>query len=121
MFEKVGRLREMSGNELAHRLREKIRQEVDRVRYRICVGMTHDVELDALISAHGSSFKSYLRQGPASRFYASTQDRDKTSRFMAEHFPECVDRAIREGMRLSEHRLNILGQENVELGQDIDW
>src|SRR5260370_29328871 len=120
MLEKLNRLREMSGNEMAHRLREKVRQEADRARFHSGIGLNDDPGVDALINRHSLSIKTYLRQGPARRFYSSTQEREKTAQFVIEHFPEWLDRAIREGMRLSEHRLNILGHEDVGLGQDIN-
>jgi hypothetical protein len=110
----------MSGNEMKHRLREKLRLEADRIRWR-CGISENDVELESLIDSNGSSLKTYLRQGPARRFYSSTQDRQKTSQFVMEHFPEWFDRAVQQGMRLREHRFNILGHDEVALGQDIDW
>jgi hypothetical protein len=120
MLEKLNRLREMSNAEVMHRLRERWRQRTDRARW-YCGTSERDAELDNLIRSHDSSIKTYLRQGPARRFYSSTQDREKTAQFVVEHFPEWLDRTIREGMRLSEHRLNLLGYENVTLGQNINW
>ena len=39
---------------------------------------------------------------------------------MVSHFPEWLDGAIQEAIRLSEHRLDILGYDDVALGKDID-
>ena len=119
MIEKLHRLREMSISELMHRLRERGRLETDRMRWRF--GRTgHDTELDGLIRSH-VSLKAYLCGVPARRFYPSTHDRGKTTQFVIDHFPEWLDRAIQEGMRLSEHRVNILGHEDVSLEDHIDW
>jgi hypothetical protein len=111
----------MSKNEVVHRAREVLRRETDRVRLGLGIGLNEDCELDRLIAPHQSSIKCYLSEGPARRFYSSTQDRESTTQFVIEHFPEWLDRAIQEGIRLSERRLNILGYENIALGHEIDW
>src|SRR5262249_35246738 len=80
-----------------------------------------DIEFENLINSYDSSLKGYLREGPARRFYSSTQDRYKTAQFVMEHFPEWFDRAVQEGIRLREHRFNILGHDEVVLMEDIDW
>src|SRR5438067_10708452 len=120
MLEKLHRLRTMSSAEVFHRLRERWRKETDRLRYYR--GVTRDeAELDCLLEPHGGSLKRYLLERASTRFYPSVQDADETVRFVIEQFPEWIDRAIDEAGRLSEHRLNILGHNNIELDGDIDW
>src|SRR6266436_4380198 len=107
MFEKLNRVRKMSTAEVVHRLRERCRREVDRFRWRCGISESDD-ELQNLIKSSDSSLKTYLHQGPGRRFYSSTRDRFKTSQFVMEHFPEWFEGAVQEGIRLREHRFDIL-------------
>jgi hypothetical protein len=120
MFEKLNRLRGMSNAEVGHRLRERWRQQVDRMRF-CCGAGQGDPEFDGLIRRHDSSVRLYLNQGPARRFYSSTQSRDKVAEFVSGRFPEWLDRALQESIRLSAHRVNVLGFNHVALGHCIDW
>src|SRR5207253_5725083 len=38
-----------------------------------------------------------------------------------EHFPDWLDRALQDAIRLSAHRVNLLGFSHVALGDRIDW
>jgi len=112
MREKLSRLREMSYTEVAHRLREQCRKEVDRIRFKTGV---HDRDVEI------SSLKTWLQNGPARRFYASTRERQRVIQLVSERFPEWFDRSIQDAECLLEHRLNILGYSDVPLGDEIDW
>src|SRR5216117_2588045 len=90
------KLRQMSSNETAHRLREQLRRKADYVRFRTGLGGSQDRELDALIRRHGSSLKSYFSHGPARRFYESTQDREGTSHFVSSRYPAWLERTIHQ-------------------------
>src|SRR5262249_32726146 len=117
MLEKLHRLRQMSHAELAHRLRERWRKETDRLRfYRGARGEA--CEFDSLTEPHGGSLKQYFLERVSFRFYPSVHDKDETLSLIREQFPEWVDRAIREAERLCEHRLNILGHNDVGLEAD---
>src|SRR6185369_3504915 len=105
------RLREMDSNEIAHRLREQIRRETDKMKFRAGSALDDDAELDSLISSHGSSLKSYFRYGPARRFYPSTQDREGITNIILRN-GDWVDRAIEEAGRLCAHRLNLFNHRN---------
>jgi hypothetical protein len=120
MIEKLKRLQAMSGAEIAHRMREQFRRETDRLRYRGRFRMDHDRDLDALIQRHGS-LKTYFLNGPARRFYASTEDRDIALNFITQQFPEWFDRTMEEAAALCEHRVSLLAHEAVPLGRSIDW
>lgn len=115
------RLREMSAQEIAHRMRERFRHNADRVRIRSGADADSDPELDALIAKHGASLKEYLRQGPAKRFYPSTHDTESIGRFIALQFPEWFDNAVSVADNLRSHRLTLLGCSSVDLGDIIDW
>ena len=120
MLEKLNRFREMSSPEIMHRLRERWRQQTDRLR-SYCRMDQADPELEDLIRRHDSSLKMYFRHVAARRFYSSTQDTEQIEQFVVLHFPEWLDGAIQEAIRLSEHRLDILGYSDIALGHDIDW
>src|SRR6516162_7909142 len=119
MFEKVNRLREMSNAEISHRLRERWRQQADRWRY-LCGFQQDDVEFDHLVRRHDSA-KAYLGHGVLRRFYSSTQDSQAITQFLTVRFPNWMDRTLQEAIRLSAHRVNILGYTQVPLGDQIDW
>src|SRR5438477_190915 len=118
---KLSRLRQMSSSEMAHRLREQIRREADRMRFRSQFQINEDHELDDLIARHDSSLKTYITQGPARRFYASTEDREATFTFIKRHHTLWLDRAIEEADRICEHRVSLLAYEDISLGPVIDW
>src|SRR5256885_5332379 len=109
----LGRLRQMSKDELQHRLREQIRRKADQMRFRAGIDLKEDRELDALIERHGSSLKSYLQHGPARRFYASSQDREGTSHFVSSRYPEWLERTIHQAGILCEHRVTLLGHTDI--------
>src|SRR5262245_14299181 len=110
------RLRHMTTNEIAHRLRERIRREADRFRFRAGCDRNADDEFEALIARHGRSLKSYFDYGPARRFYPSTHDRDAASQFIIANFPEWLERSIHQAGILCEHRVDLLGFTDVPLG-----
>src|SRR5437016_1264931 len=100
MLEKLNRFCEMSNHEIMHRVRERWRQQTDRLRC-YCRMDQADAEMGDLIRRHDSSLKAYLRDVPARRFYSSTHDEQQTREFVVSHFPEWLDGAIQEAMRLS--------------------
>src|SRR5262245_5859695 len=118
---KLQRLQKMSVEEIAHRLRERLRRESDRRRFQTGVDLDEDRELDALIERHGSSLKSYFCNGPARRFYPSTFDQSAALQFVDANFPQWFDRAVQQAGVLCEHRVNLLGFTDVQLGGNIDW
>jgi len=120
MLEKLHRLRQMSHAELAHRLRERWRKETDRLRFY--GGRTgEEYKFDRLTEPHGKSLKQYFLERASFRFYPSVNDKDETLSLITEQFPEWMNRTIGEAGRLVEHRLNILGHNDVALETDIDW
>ena len=121
MMERFRKLREMSKDEIAHRLREYVRRRADHARFRMRIGLNEDRELDTLIERHGASLKSYFQHGPARRFYASTQNREQTATFVAARYPDWLDSAIQQAGVLCEHRVNLLGYAGLALGGNIDW
>jgi hypothetical protein len=117
----LNRLRRMSASEIAHRFREQLRRESDKLRLRAGHCVDDDPELDALIQQHGASLKRYFLNGPARRFYASTQEREAILRFFVQKRPEWLSRAIEQADTIAEHRMNLLGYSHVPLGSSIDW
>ena len=115
------KLRRMSASEIAHRLREQGRRELDRMRSRTGREPREDRQLDMLIEKHGS-IKNYWQEAAARRFYVSTRDGGgRTAQFITEHFPQWVDRAVREADILCEHRVDLLAFTDVCLSPRINW
>jgi hypothetical protein len=117
-MKRLTKLKTMTTDELAHRLRERLRREADRVRFQLHMG--RDREFAALIERHGS-LKNYLLLGPARRFYASTQEREGLCGFIDRRYPEWLERTVQEAGRLCEHRVDLLGYTDIALGGSIDW
>ena len=91
------RLRQMSIEEIAHRLRETFRRSTDLMRFRSGVRIEEDPELDALVARCSSSLKDYLRNEVAPRFYPSTQNREGITNFIKKECPDWFDRALGDG------------------------
>ena len=115
------RLRQMSIEEIAHRLRERFRCSADLMRLRSGVRIDDDPEFDALVARCGSTLKDYLRNEVAPRFYPSTQDREGITSFIKKECPDWFDRALGDGGLLCEHRIHLLGYTDVALNGHIDW
>jgi hypothetical protein len=122
-IKKIQRLRCMDLEELLYRVHERLRVTADRFRYSAGIGFNHDAEFNDLLDRHQQSIKSYLRAGPAQRFYASTSEerRESVMEFIIQKFPGWVDRSVDDADRLRSHQMNILGYSNVFVGTEIDW
>jgi hypothetical protein len=118
---KFEKLRRLSKEEIAHRLRERVRRAADWVRFSAGMAGDVDPELDALIARHGSSLKTYLHEGPATRFYISASERERTAELFARQFPEWWENAIEFADDVCSHRISLLGNAGVDLGDQIDW
>src|SRR5260370_17369417 len=101
------RLGSMGPRELAHRVREKLCAELERVGSQ------------AGVSVCQPDFKSYLAGEPASRFYCS--HREDLRPFVREHFPQWIDRAIDEADSLSPNEVTLLRHAPVPLGAPIHF
>ncbi len=110
LVEKLQRLRAMEPRELAHRSRERVYAELDRIRAGMGIRSSRPAPAD---------FKSYLSGAPASRFYCS--QRQDLQPFVRKNFPEWIEKAVDEAERLCRHEVTLLGYEQVELGPEIDW
>lgn len=136
-IEKRGkRLRGMTTQEIVYRMREKLRLETERVRLDWNGSETAEEYLwhsfECFAGANGGStvtgknefsFKRYIEQGPAQRFYLPEPqaERDRLQTFVEEYFPEWKENAIEEADRLCQHRFELLGLGEVRLGRDINW
>ncbi len=118
---RLGRLLEMPKDEIVYRLRERARIETDRGRFYLRIGGPEDREFKELVRQQ-TSIKSYFMHGPAGRFYSGVH-RGSKGRItdLLNGTPGWVDRAIAEGVKLLNHRVDILGYSGVNLGTDIDW
>jgi len=107
LVRKLRRLSAMGPGELAHRVREKVHSELDRV--------SGSRPRPSLVIP----FKAYLAGAPGERFYGS--HRQDLLPFVGEHFPQWIDRAVEEAEQLCRHQVSLLGYGTVDLGPAIDW
>ena len=130
-MEKLRKLRAMSRREISYRLREKLQTETERVRYYLSsepeeVSSGFDPN-DILPSRSGHqkaefSVKRYLEEGPALRFYFQpSSNRDRLPKLLSHIFPGWMETTIEQAERLCQHRVEILGYGELELGKEIDW
>jgi len=129
-IEQWRRVREMTGHERTHRLREKLRVELDRLL--TCVGVNSKPQplkraiRSECLAAEKSrgvdfSFLDYLRNGPARRFYIGSASRLQIATLFERHAPEWTENATLEADRLCSHHVSILGYGELDLGPHIDW
>jgi hypothetical protein len=108
---KLSRLRDMPTGEIGYRLRERLRLEAERIRGGLrLIPRANEIE----------NYLPFLQRAFAARFYSSA-GRESLRSFVQDKFPDWQDRAIREADRLCEHRLELLGYGEVDLGRMIDW
>ena len=114
VIRKLKRLGAMRPRELAHRFREKVYSELDRVslQARGAGGVPSG-------SACQPNFKNYLTGAAAGRFYRSHSDNLRP--FVERRFPQWIDRAVDEAERLCRHEISLLGYGPVEFGREIGW
>jgi Heparinase II/III-like protein/Heparinase II/III N-terminus len=110
----------MSRAEIVHRLREQVRRAADSARYSAGRVDDSDSELDVLIAKH-ESLNRYLQEGPARRFYASVSDRESIAGLVERQFPEWWENSIRFADAACGHKVNLLGNAELALGDRIDW
>lgn len=110
-FRKLSRLSAMGPGELAHRFRERIFVELDR--------MNAGIRAAASPCAVDMPFKTYLMGAPARRFYPG--QREDLRPFVEAKFPAWIDRAVEEAERLCRHEITLLGHPGVAIGAEIDW
>src|SRR5262249_44825392 len=116
---KLSRLGQMNMSEIAHRTREGIRRNIDRVRFR--TGRSDvDNELDDLIRRAGS-LKKYFLEGPSSCFYASVQNRKRTQQFFRDLYPDWLESIRGEPHTICEPRVSLPAHPDVYLGERIAW
>ena len=101
----------MRPRELAHRVREKLYSELDRISASVGIG-------DAT-SAVGMPFKNYLAGMPARRFYPGY--REDLRPFVERSFPQWIERSVEEAEKLCKHEITLLGHAPVQLGREINW
>src|SRR5215471_13624621 len=107
----VSRLGQLSAAEIRHRSRERFRRHADKLRFHAQLQRDDDPELEGLIRRNASSLKGYFRNGPARRFYVSTQDRERTATFIEHRYPEWLNRTIAKADALREHRVTLFSRD----------
>lgn len=101
------RVRNMSGGELADRLRQQANARLDLLRHRI-----------------GASFepRALGKSSPVqpSYFFSPVDVPFLCSRLRA-RFPAETDQIIERAERICKHRFDLLGYRDIEYGKEIDW
>ncbi len=106
--EKLIRLSTMSPGEVAHRVRENGYSQLER--FGLAAPWPRP--------PGGRDFKRYLGDLPAKRFYRGSREGVP---FIAQHFPQWLDRAVRQGDALLRRDIQLLHFEPITLAQPIDW
>lgn len=120
---KLKRLRQMTGTEIAYRVRERLRIEAERARVRLArAPQAAPASLEGLPSVDGS-FKAYLEQVARSRFYfpAAGETRQSLRSFVQSAFGDWVENAIAEAESICSHRIALLGRGEIGLGSQPNW
>lgn len=122
---KLTRLRQMPRHEIAYRVRERLRIEAERGAWKLGVRRrdTDAVRLPSLAEPSGPSFRRYLAEVAAPRFYfmSSAETREQVREFVAANYPDWIESAVAGAERICSHRLELLGCGTVELGATINW
>ena len=132
---KLKRLRDMAPAEIAYRLRDQFRSGAERLRFHLYPAEEPQEQLAYLFAKSlaclrgesflkgGLSFKRYLQEYPAQRFYlpALPEDRERLQQFVAHHFPAWKQAAIEEAERLCQHQVELLGYGRTDIGRKINW
>jgi hypothetical protein len=122
-MDRLRRLRLMNGDEITHRVRAGLRTELDRIRSHMRIGETQESHMLRILLGQRSQFKGYLQASPARRFYLPANDdaRRRLRELVERNVPKWKARAVAEADRLCEHRVELLGFGEVQLGEQIDW
>ena len=130
MANQLKRLTEMSPAEVAFRVRDKLRSEAERLQF--CSRRSENAERrlwsffdnsSIRRTLSGLSFKRYLHEYPAERFYlpAAPEDRKRLQQVVIHHFPKWKQSAVEEAEQLCQHYVKLLGYGRIDIGRNIDW
>jgi len=106
---KASRLARMGWGELQSRARQEVSKRLDLALYRA------GVLAGSMKSPSGSE-----PVVPAKFFFAADEIASR-ARLVREHLPAEVESLIREADEICHHRFRLLGYENLDYGEDIDW
>ncbi len=121
---KLKRLRQMTANEIAYRLRERMRIEAERARLRLRPPRPGaDLDGAARLPAIDGSFKAYLEMVAGSRFYfpAPQETRESLRSFVEATFPEWVENSIVEAESICSRRIELFGHGEIQLDPALNW
>ncbi|MFZ0391994.1 MAG: heparinase II/III family protein, partial [Calditrichia bacterium] len=108
LLKSLSKLKKMSGQELTFRSRQKIRQEVEKLRFRRSQqGELHDLFFPE--EMRNSPKMSKLRFRDDLHFFGISDDPQKFSTEFRRFFPRQYKAIIMEADRLLEHRFHLLG------------
>ncbi|HUP24290.1 MAG TPA: heparinase II/III family protein [Thermoanaerobaculia bacterium] len=118
----AARLRVMSAREVGERLRQALHARADRLIGTASREESHRSLLEGCGARNGSLLR-HLEATVAPRFYlpAPPAERRAVAELLWRRFPSWLSAAAAEAERLCQHRVDLLGYGEVELGADIDW
>lgn len=105
--ERVGRIASMSQHERFDRLRQQTCARVDDLRHR--AGLDFSVDLRAPGTA------------PPARFFFSPQDVPALCSLLKQRLPQQAEEISRRAEKICRHRFDLLGYDDVDHGDAIDW
>ena len=104
--ERWQRLGEMGRAELYHRLRQQVKARADALRYKAGLG-----------------FSVGMNQGgsPQALFFFTPQEIGELCVALKQRLPEQVEQIVQQADKVCRHRFDILGYEDLNYGNVIDW
>jgi hypothetical protein len=67
------------------------------------------------------NLRRYLRDTVAPRFYFNAARQAEYAQFVSAHYPHWIERAQEQANKICQHRFQLLGLEEMQLGESIDW
>ena len=104
---KIGRVASMDVAEIADRIRQEFQKRTDAVS----IGLGFDPCRAAIRGEHSGS----------PRFFFRAEDVPQIIRLLRERMPEQAEAITKNAEKICEHRFDLLGYQDLDYGQEIDW
>ncbi len=96
----------MSAAEIADRTRQELQKRIDVLQYRLRAMATR---------------RTAAATGPQGTFFFAASEVPAILSAMRAHLPQQADAILAQAEEICSHRFRLLGYENVQYGQSIDW
>jgi len=104
---RLGRLTSMDSRELFDRLRQQVMARADLLRYRSGHNFTEGIRLE--------------KAEPQARFFFQSEAVPSLCAVLKHVFPSQADDIMFQAEKICRHQFDLLGYENLDWGNDIDW